>query len=84
MRKNIPFRQAHAIVGQAVAYCLANAKELTDLTLAELQEFSDTVAEDVFDVLGAAGSVNSRNNSGGTAATAVMQALTKAETDLEI
>jgi argininosuccinate lyase len=84
VRKNIPFRQAHAIVGQAVAYCLANAKELTDLTLAELQEFSDTVAEDVFDVLGAAGSVNSRINSGGTAATAVMQALTKAETDLEI
>ncbi len=84
VRKNIPFRQAHAIVGQAVAYCLANEKELTDLTLAELQEFSDTVAEDVFDVLGVAGSVNSRINSGGTAVTAVMQALTKAETDLEI
>jgi len=84
VRKNIPFRQAHAIVGQAVAYCLANARELTDLTLAELQEFSEAVAEDVFDVLGAAGSVNSRTNSGGTAASAVMQALAKAESDLEI
>ena len=84
VRKDIPFRQAHAIVGQAVAYCLANAKELTDLTLQELQEFSDTIAEDVFEFLGVAGSVNSRNTYGGTAGSAVIQALAKAETDLGI
>jgi argininosuccinate lyase len=84
VRKNIPFRQAHAIVGQAVAYCIANGKELTDLTLEELQAFSDAIAEDVFEVLKAEGSVNSRTASGGTAGTAVMQALEKAETDLGI
>ena len=84
VRKNIPFRQAHAIVGQAVAYCIANVKDLTDLSLKELQEFSATISEDVFDVLGAEGSVNSRNTSGGTAASAVMLALEKAETDLGI
>jgi argininosuccinate lyase len=82
--KNIPFRQAHSIVGRAVAYCIANSKELTDLTLKELQEFSDAIAEDVFEVLGVEGSVNSRNTPGGTASTAVMQALEKAETDLGI
>ncbi len=84
VRKNVPFRQAHAVVGQAVAYCVANAKELTDLTLEELRMFSDTVTEDVFEVLEAEGSVNSRSASGGTAGTAVMQALAKAETDLGI
>jgi argininosuccinate lyase len=84
VRKNVPFRQAHAVVGQAVAYCVANAKELTDLTLEELRVFSDTVTEDVFEVLEAEGSVNSRTASGGTAGTAVMQALAKAETDLGI
>jgi len=84
VRKNIPFRQAHAIVGRAVAYCIENAKELTSLTLEELQEFSAAVAEDVFEVLGIEGSVNSRNTSGGTAGAAVLQALEKAETDLGI
>ncbi len=84
VRKNIPFRQAHAIVGQAVAYCIANAKDLTDLSLRDLQEFSGTITEDVFDVLAGEGSVNSRKTAGGTAESAVMPALEKAETDLGI
>ena len=82
--KNIPFRQAHGIVGKAVAFCIKNSKELTDLTLKELQGFSDVIAEDVFGVLGAEGSVNSRNTSGGTAIAQVTKALERAETDLGI
>jgi len=84
VRKNIPFRQAHAIVGQAVAYCIANKKELTDLTFKELQEFTDSITEDVFEVLGVEGSVNSRITPGGTAKTVVLQALEKVEADLGI
>jgi argininosuccinate lyase len=84
VRKNVPFRQAHSVVGGAVAYCLANGKELTDLTLPELQEFSDSIAEDVFEVLRVEGSINSRCTQGGTANTSVSQALAKAETDLGI
>jgi len=84
VRKNIPFRQAHGIVGRAVAYGIAHGKELTDMTLEELQEFSDAIADDVFAVLEVEGSVNSRTASGGTAGSAVLQALVKAEADLEI
>jgi argininosuccinate lyase len=84
VRKNIPFRQAHAIVGQVVAYCIANAKDLTALSLKDLQEFNATISEDVFDVLGCEGSVNSRKTAGGTAGSAVILALEKAETDLGI
>ena len=84
VRKDIPFRQAHAIVGRAVAECIVQEKELTDLTLEELQAFSEVITKDVFEVLGVAGSVNSRTTPGGTATTAVMQALAKAETDLGI
>jgi argininosuccinate lyase len=84
VRKNIPFRQAHSVVGQAVAYCIENAKELKDLSLTELQGFSNVITEDVFDVLSVEGSVNSRNTHGGTAASAVIKALEKAETDLGI
>jgi argininosuccinate lyase len=84
VRKGVPFRQAHAIVGQAVAGCIANGKELTDLTLEELQEFNNTIAEDVFEVLGVKGSVDSRDIPGGTARSAVSKALAKAESDLGI
>jgi argininosuccinate lyase len=84
VRKNIPFRQAHGIVGKAVAFCIENSKELTDLTLQELQEFSEVITEDVIEVLGAEGSVNSRNTSGGTAIAQVKKALEKAETHLGI
>jgi argininosuccinate lyase len=82
--RNIPFRQAHGIVGKGVAFCIKNSKELTDLTLKELQGFSDVIAEDVFGVLGAEGSINSRNTSGGTAIAQVTKALERAETDLGI
>jgi len=84
VRKNIPFRQAHGIVGKAVAFCIENSKELTDLTLQELQGFSNVITEDVIEVLGAEGSVNSRNTSGGTAIAQVKKALEKAETNLGI
>jgi argininosuccinate lyase len=84
VRKDVPFRQAHAIVGRAVAYCIANDRELTELSVAELQQFSEAVAEDVSDVLGVQGSVNSRTATGGTAGSAVLQALEKAEADLGI
>ena len=52
------------------------------MTLEELQEFSAGIAEDVFGVLGIAGSVNSRTTEGGTANTSVLKALEQAETDL--
>ena len=82
VRKNIPFRQAHAIVGGAVAYCLENGKDLTDLTLQELQRFNSDITEDVFAVLGVEGSVNSRRTAGGTATAEVEAALARAEADL--
>jgi len=84
VQKNIPFRQAHAIVGRAVAACFANGKELADLSLEELQEFSGVISADVFEVLPVPGSVNSRTLVGGTASSAVKEAITKAETELGI
>ncbi len=82
VRKNVPFRQAHSIVGQTVAYCLKEKKELTDLSIAELKEFSATIEEDVFAVLSVQGSVNSRLSLGGTGLKRVEEALAVAEKDL--
>jgi argininosuccinate lyase len=80
--KNIPFRQAHAIVGRTVAYCIEKRVELTELSLAELQQFSEAIEEDVFKVLSVAGSVASRVSPGGTSEKAVSARLAEAEMKL--
>lgn len=80
--KNIPFRQAHSIVGKTVAYCVESGKELTDLTLDELKQFSEAIEEDVFPLLTVEGSVNSRQSIGGTSLVRVTEALQRAEDEL--
>jgi argininosuccinate lyase len=82
--KNIPFRQAHAIVGRTVAYAIGKGKELTDLKLAELQKFSEVIEGDVFKVLSIEGSVKSRVSLGGTSGKMVTKALKQAEKALGI
>ncbi len=82
--KNVPFREAHGIVGRAVAYCIEKGCELSDLTLAEMVEFSPVIEKDVFAVLTVEGSVNSRVSTGGTGIDRVREALTKAEESMGI
>ncbi|MDN6321887.1 MAG: argininosuccinate lyase, partial [Halomonas sp.] len=67
VRKGVAFRDAHEIVGQSVAYGLKSAKDLSEMSLEELQQFSDIIAQDVFEVLTLEGSVAARNHIGGTA-----------------
>ncbi len=80
--KNMPFRQAHAVVGQTVAYCIKQKKELVDLTLDELRQFAPAIDTDVFDVLAVKGSVDSRRSIGGTAISRVREALARAEQEM--
>ena len=67
VRQGIAFRDAHEIVGRAVRYGVDNDKDLADMTLAELQAFSDVIGDDVFAVLTLDGSIAARNHAGGTA-----------------
>ncbi|GAA0789913.1 argininosuccinate lyase [Marinobacterium sediminicola] len=67
VRKGVAFRDAHEIVGLSVAYGIKTGKDLSDMTLEELQQFSDTIEQDVFEVLTLEGSVAARNHIGGTA-----------------
>jgi len=67
VRQGVAFRDAHDIVGQAVAHGVANRKDLGDMTLDELQRFSNHIQSDVFEVLTLEGSVGARNHPGGTA-----------------
>ena len=67
VRKGIPFRDSHEIVGKSVAYGVETGKDLGEMSLEELQQFSDEITQDVFDVLTLEGSVSARNHIGGTA-----------------
>ena len=67
VRKGVAFRDAHEIVGKSVAYGIAQKKDLSEMSLDELRQFSDTIERDVFDVLTLEGSVAARNHVGGTA-----------------
>ena len=67
VRKGVAFRDAHEIVGKAVALGLEKKKDLSDMSLAELRQFSDQIDDDVFEVLTLEGSVSARDHIGGTA-----------------
>ena len=66
-----------------MAYGLAENKDLSEMTLEELQQFSDTIENDVFDVLTLEGSVSARDHIGGTAPNQVRAAVKAARTALE-
>ncbi|MEJ2309155.1 MAG: argininosuccinate lyase [Gammaproteobacteria bacterium] len=76
--RGIPFRDAHEIVGKAVALCVDMGCDLSELSLGELQQFSDAIGKDVFDVLTLEGSVAARNHIGGTAPQQVRAAIARA------
>ncbi|MET0083875.1 MAG: argininosuccinate lyase [Sedimenticola sp.] len=78
VRKGIPFRDAHEVVGKAVALCVEKECDLSDLGLGELQAFSDAIGDDVFEVLTLEGSVAARNHIGGTAPEQVRAAIERA------
>ena len=79
VRKGVPFRDAHEVVGKAVAYCVADDCNLEELELSVLQGFSPTITEDVYEVLTLEGSVAARNHVGGTAPEQVKQAAADAK-----
>ena len=67
VNKGLAFRDAHEVVGKAVAFGLQNDKDLSEFSLAEMQRFDHRIKADVFDRLSLQGSVNARNITGGTA-----------------
>ena len=79
VRGGMPFRDAHEVVGKAVAYGVVSNKDLSDMSLEELQQFSADIKSDVFEVLTLEGSVAARNHVGGTAPDQVRWAAARAK-----
>ncbi|VFS81425.1 argininosuccinate lyase [Pseudomonas aeruginosa] len=77
VRKGLPFRDCHEIVGHAVKYGVDSGKDLAEMSLDELRRFSEQIDADVFDVLTLEGSVNARDHIGGTAPNQVRAAVAR-------
>ncbi len=77
VRKGLPFRQAHEVVGKTVRYCVENGKDIPDLTLDEFRSFSDLIDADIYDFVTLEASVNARKATGGTAREAVERELAR-------
>jgi len=81
--RGVPFRQAHAAVGQAVVYCLEKSKALETLTLDELRRFRPEFDKDFYDALKLEAVLAAHDVPGGTAPARVEQALAEAKRRLE-
>lgn len=82
VRKGLAFRDAHEVVGSAVRLGVDTERDLAELSLQELQQFSALITDDVFDVLTLEGSVAARDHFGGTAPGQVRQAVARARSRL--
>jgi len=82
VKKGVPFRDAHESVALAVRFAEQRGCDLSDVSLAELQQFSALIDEDVYQVLTLEGSLASRNHTGGTAPKQVAAAIVRARASL--
>jgi len=78
VKKGVPFRDAHGVVAKAVREAEASGRDLTQLSLDALRDFSPVVEADVFGVLSVEGSLASRAHTGGTAPDQVRAAVMRA------
>jgi argininosuccinate lyase len=78
VRKGLPFREAHEVVGRVVLHASRSGATLEGLPLPELRRFSPLIDADVKDALGVEASLRARAVTGGTAPAAVARALARA------
>ena len=83
VKKGIPFRTAHRIVGKIVLYAIEKEKELWELSIDELRSFSDAIEEDVYEWLDPIKSVQKREIFGGTGPKQVKRMIEELRKELE-
>ena len=83
VRDGVPFRAAHEAVGQLVAWCTAQGKDLDEATDAELAAISPHLVPEVRTVLDVRGAIASRSGRGGTAPDRVAEQVAELRADLD-
>jgi argininosuccinate lyase len=75
VERGLPFRTAHQVAGRVVQFCVAKERRIEELSLVELQRFSDRIEKDVYPYLSADAVVGRRRALGGTARKNVVRRL---------
>jgi len=83
VKKGLPFREAHEIIGRIVLYAIQNKKYLLGIKLDEYKEFSTLFEKDIYQVLEHKHVVEARNSYGGTSFTQVREQIKLAEEKLK-
>jgi argininosuccinate lyase len=83
VRKGMPFREAHEMVGKIVMRAIESGKELHELSLDEFYLSSGLIKEDVYEALSLESTLNSKAQIGGTARETVNTALQSARIRLK-
>ena len=83
VRKGLPFRNAHEVVGKTVRFCVEKEKSIPELTLEEFRQFSADIDGDIFNYVTLEASVNARKATGGTAREAVEKEIILARQSLK-
>ncbi len=71
VRKGLPFRESHHVVGSTVAYAIEKGIDISELSIDEFRRFSDKIDEDIYGYITVKASVASRKAYGGTASESV-------------
>jgi len=79
VKKGLPFRQAHEVVGKSVRYAIEQGKELQELSLDELKQYSPLFESDILDAIRIEQCVAARDSYGGTAPNQVQAALDRGQ-----
>ena len=75
VKKGMPFREAHRLVGEIVRYALESGKSFSDLTVEELKRFSSMLDDQAFKAMDISQSVNAKQSEGGTSTKEVRKQL---------
>ena len=75
VKKGLPFRDAHEVVGKTVAFAISSGQDISELSLSDLQTFSKLIEEDIFDSISLEGSLSARNHIGGTSKAQIIKLL---------
>ncbi len=73
--KGLAFRDCHEIIGRIVLYCIENKKAIEELSLDELQGFSDKFDEDIYEKIDIRACINAKKSKGSTSFESVKQML---------
>ncbi len=83
VKKGVPFREAHAVVGRMVLYAEKHQKALDDLTIDEMKNCSEFIEEDIYEAISMTACVEGRSLIGGPAESAVLNSLSAASKMLD-